>query len=113
MPTKDLIPDRAGIPAQAKRHADTAEQYRDLCSNCDNGDACAGGTRPRRPIFFCEAFVVFGAPPAPESGRAAPEQPAGTLSTNGYLGLCANCDNVRTCTSPKPAGGIWHCEEYR
>ena len=113
MSTKDPFPDRAGIATGAMGRFDTAGQYRDLCSNCDNGSACGGRTRPRRPIFFCEQFEVFGAALAPESDRSAEEKPRQTRSLNGHIGLCMNCDNAGTCVLPKPEGGIWHCEEYR
>jgi hypothetical protein len=113
MPTKDPFSNRARTQRHAVGRFDTSEEYRDLCSNCDNGDACCGRTRPTRPIFFCEAFVVFGAEPAPESDRSAEAKPRETWSANGHIGLCVNCDNVRTCVMPKPEGGVWHCEEYR
>jgi len=29
-----------------------------------------------------------------------------------FKGLCINCDNRFTCVLPRPAGGVWHCEEY-
>lgn len=112
MPTKDPLSYRASVLPDATRRFDTARQYRDLCSNCDNGSACDGRTRPKRPIFFCEEFVVFGAPPATESDRSE-EKPSGKWSANGHIGLCTNCDNAGTCTLPQPLGGVWHCEEYR
>ncbi len=27
-------------------------------------------------------------------------------------GLCSNCENLKTCTLKKLAGGVWQCEEY-
>ena len=27
-------------------------------------------------------------------------------------GLCVNCDLRRDCTYPKPASGVWNCDEY-
>jgi hypothetical protein len=33
--------------------------------------------------------------------------------TTKYAGLCMNCDHRKTCRHPKPAGGVWHCEDYR
>ncbi len=112
MPTRDPLENRTSVTPHAARRSDTAEQYRDLCSNCDNGSACDGRTRPRRPIFFCEEFVVFGAASAAESDRTE-EKPSKKWSANGHIGLCTNCENARTCTLPKPQGGVWHCEEYR
>lgn len=29
-----------------------------------------------------------------------------------YKGLCKNCKKRKTCTLPKPEGGVWRCEEY-
>ena len=113
MPTKDPFSSRADASTDATGRADTAGQYRDLCSNCDNGDSCGGRTRPRRPIFFCEQFEVFGAVPAPEPAQAVRAQQTKPQTSNGRLGLCVNCDNASTCVSSNPPGGVWHCEEYR
>ena len=32
--------------------------------------------------------------------------------TSSLKGLCINCENRETCILPKPAGGVWQCEEY-
>ena len=29
-----------------------------------------------------------------------------------FKGLCKNCKKRKTCTLPKPEGGVWRCEEY-
>ena len=29
-----------------------------------------------------------------------------------YKGLCKNCKKQKTCTLPKPEGGVWRCEDY-
>ena len=113
MTLKGSSPTPADIPSHAMGHSDASGSYRDLCSNCDDGDRCEGRIGPKRPIFFCEEFVVFGAAPMPEGDRAVRVQPKETRSTRGRIGLCVNCDNVETCDSPKPEGGIWHCEEYQ
>ena len=113
MPIKDPFPNPADIPIHAIGYADTAGQYRDLCSNCDNGDACVDRTRPKRPIFFCEEFMVFGAAPMSELDRAVQIVSKRTRNTNEHIGLCMNCDAAAACALPKPEGGIWHCEEYR
>jgi len=105
MPTKDPFPNRANVLTHAAGQSNSTGEYRDLCSNCDNGDACCGRTRPTRPIFFCEEFVVFGAEPAPEPDRSAEEKPRRHGAPNGYIGLCVNCDNARTCVMPKPEAG--------
>lgn len=111
MPTRGPFPNRADV--RIRMNSDDSDPYRDLCSNCDNADACDGGTRPRRPIFFCESFEVFGAAPVMERDQDNPAPLRAAPSANGYAGLCMNCDNVRVCMLPKPEGGVWHCEEYR
>ena len=112
MPTRKPSSSRGDVPTRLSR-LDDSDEYRDLCSNCDHGDECVDGTRPRRPIFFCEHFEVFGAAPTLEPARAARVQASVRPSTNGHIGLCMNCDNARICVMPKPEGGVWHCEEYR
>ena len=112
MPAKRPSPDPASAPRYALGRADASRPYRDLCSTCNHAEACAGRSTPERPIFFCEEFDVFVSVPAPQPGQAAPTQPTKRQSTNEHTGLCMNCDNVGTCTLPKPEGGVWHCEEY-
>jgi len=52
-------------------------------------------------------------PDKPEKDDS-PDKPTGTKPEVGELkGLCINCENRFTCILPKPAGGVWHCEEYR
>jgi hypothetical protein len=29
-----------------------------------------------------------------------------------FKGLCKNCKKHKTCTLPRPEGGVWRCEEY-
>ena len=112
MSAKDPFPDRAALSTLAGIRRGTSGLYRDLCSNCDNAGSCEGRTRPRRPIFFCEEFMVFGAAPAPEPAPGTQPQTQQASGINGHIGLCMNCESADTCTLPKPAGGIWHCEEY-
>jgi len=111
MPSGVPFPDRAGLPANGQ--SSISEQYRDLCSSCENAGEHATRGRPRRPIFFCEEFEVSTAASIPESGRAVEEMPRDTHRGSGRMGLCVNCENAGTCTLPRPEGGIWHCEEYR
>lgn len=110
MPSEVPFPDRAGVPAGGQ--SSTSEQYRDLCSSCDNAEEHATHGRPRRPILFCEEFEVFTTASVPELERAVEQMPRKTHSVSGRMGLCVNCANAGTCTLPRPEGGIWHCEEY-
>ena len=90
-----------------------------LCVTCNNAPDCYY-LALRGPALFCELFdgyapleerrpqgdraVVVGTPFAVQTGA---EQ------TPPLLGLCVNCENRAECVHPKPAGGVWHCEEYR
>ena len=90
-----------------------------LCGTCNNAPSCFF-LASRGPALFCELFDNF-VPPAARTGGA--EIAPSTVSSLGdmsaeeaastYTGLCMNCENRRTCRHPKPAGGVWHCEEYR
>ncbi len=79
-----------------------------LCSTCNNAASCFYRAQ-RGPALYCELFDNFVADP-PDDPPARP-RPA-TNVTNGYTGLCMNCENRTTCRHPKPEGGIWHCENY-
>ena len=74
-----------------------------LCSVCV-GTACHVRGAPTVERTSTEKAL----PSADSSAalRAAEEE------TSKYTGLCVNCENRRTCAHPKPAGGVWHCEDY-
>ena len=113
MPTDHLVPDPASIPPYTVGRRGDSRRYRDLCSTCNHAVACGGRSTPQRPIVFCEEFDVFipmpvAAPALDVSARAGKRQIASKRP-----GLCMNCDNAETCTTPKPEGGIWHCQEYQ
>lgn len=92
-------------------------KYRAICSTCKNAAGCTFPKNPAKPVLRCEEFEVDTCPPV-ETSRV--ERSPATASVDieaedsvKFLGLCSNCDNLRTCTFPKPAGGVWHCEEYK
>jgi len=88
-----------------------------LCETCTYQDAC--GLRPDfdPPVVFCEEFCPD------ETGQrrklaavrlqsvAAPD-PDLELESVEMIGLCKSCANRNRCTLRKPAGGVWHCEEF-
>ncbi len=85
-------------------------EQRELCSTCNNQSTCMYRKTRNHPIFFCEQFDPY----VPVSGATVTKHYSPQLiSHNNVKGLCSNCDNYKTCTLPKPEGGIWHCEEYR
>lgn len=49
-----------------------------------------------------------------EAGRGAFARSAKEAKiTTEFTGLCSNCKSRETCAYPKPAGGVWFCEEYQ
>ena len=94
-----------------------------ICTNCRHQSTCTFPGCADKPKLFCEEFECLGASCAEaESGLGilntkpaamVKEQDAGETDASKYLGLCVNCDNRESCNHPKPAGGVWYCEEYR
>ena len=88
-----------------------------LCSNCKNDSDCTFKKERQKPSFYCEEFEVAESPPikVTKKERTAANTPVDDeeADSSKFIGLCSNCDNRRTCTFPKPEGGIWHCEEYQ
>ena len=113
MSAKHSFPDPASIPRYSLGRSDASRPYRDLCSTCNHAKACGGRSTPERPIFFCEEFEAFVPAPAAGVTRTVPARPTERHVAGTPAGLCMNCDNAQTCTSPKPEGGVWHCDEYR
>ena len=96
-----------------------------ICGTCRHAAECTYPRNPRHPVYYCCEHEAFGesesdSPLSPLSSgvfaaratrmevppQAAPQEPS------GCLGLCSNCERRATCTFPKPAGGVWRCEEY-
>ena len=67
--------------------------------------------------MYCEEFEIEvttpGKTPVDETSRVAERHNAEVEDSSVSIGLCMDCENVRTCVFPKPEGGVWHCEEYR
>ena len=87
-----------------------------LCSTCNNAPTCFYRAS-RGPALFCELFDDY-VPPVRQTrdigvASAAAASVAPQRDGAEYVGLCMNCENRQACALPKPAGGIWHCEEYR
>ena len=110
MSRPQLIPTPTDVTPYVTASRSAAVRYRDLCSTCKHAEACGGRSTLEHPIFFCELFEVFA--PRPVLTLAAAPEPSDSRDASKYKGLCVNCENRTTCTSPKPEGGVWHCEEY-
>ena len=89
-----------------------------LCMTCNNAPSCFHRAR-RGPALFCELFDDYVQPelrtvskkvsPAAETSASLV---AAEDDTSTYEGLCVNCENRLSCGHSRPAGGIWHCEDY-
>ncbi len=88
-----------------------------LCRDCVNAPTCTFPRDPSRPVRSCDEFAPTdlardrqGSPLSTSAVFSTAISQAG--SEPGYLkGLCGQCTQRPTCTFPKPAGGVWHCEE--
>ena len=80
-----------------------------LCSTCNNAPSCFHRAR-RGAALYCELFDNYVADPTNDLPASTPA--ARVVASNGYRGLCMNCEHRGTCRHPRPEGGIWHCENY-
>ena len=84
-----------------------------VCSACKYDPACIYEAGSNSVILQCEQFEMAPPVPVARPTSAQPRALAGNgTDTNGYAGLCSNCENRETCVYPKPEGGVWRCEEY-
>lgn len=94
-----------------------------ICTTCKHRLTCTYPGSQDNPKLFCEEFECEGAQCSGAAGNigvvtSTPIEPATGADSGGqcgtkYLGLCVNCENREYCKYPKPAGGVWFCEEYR
>jgi hypothetical protein len=91
--------------------------YLGLCSTCVHAATCTYRIYGGQPVWHCNEFDdteeadPSERPSYQRSPQGAPLQPSETLAAQ--TGLCANCEERSLCRLPKPAGGVWQCEEYR
>jgi len=82
-----------------------------ICSTCVHAPYCTNARDASGPILYCEEFELEA--PAPSiQHKVRRLSPYEKQEPNGLMGLCSDCSKWRSCTFPKPEGGIWHCEEY-
>jgi hypothetical protein len=92
-------------------------EYSGLCVNCVNANTCTYPRELNRPVLQCEEFDCYEIPVEKTTvdrilAIASSQVSSGIEESVGLKGLCVNCENRKTCTFPKPAAGVWHCEEY-
>jgi hypothetical protein len=92
-------------------------RYRGLCQTCVNAPACTFPRNVTRPVWHCEEFDTYM---PSQTSKEIPSKVGPQLNSSyakkdisQYQGLCSNCENIKSCTYPKPEGGVWHCEEYK
>ncbi len=94
--------------------APAVESAGDLCRHCAHAADCSLRAHTDQPVYECSEYDD-GEPASPQRPMrlraVAPQERA--VEPPGLEGLCVNCDNRHDCTLPRPAGGVWHCEEYR
>ena len=94
-------------------------ETRGLCSTCRNAVGCAYLQQAESPVLQCEEFDGYQPPrrsagvPGARSASPPLGSDAGEEDASDYRGLCSDCEDRRTCTFPRPEGGVWRCEEYR
>ena len=77
---------------------------RGICLACREGQSCPH--HRGRIIVQCAQFQPIDIVSAGRDGLFDEVR-------NVHLGLCASCAEADLCASPKPEGGVWHCERYR
>ena len=88
-----------------------------LCLSCRHSHTCTFPVDEDHPVIHCEEFEqIRTVSKKTEAGEQKvstidPQEPV--TDKHLFLGLCANCDNRRTCIYAHTEGGVWHCEEYK
>jgi len=90
-----------------------------LCVTCNNLAACIHREHRDLPVWQCEEFDDSDLTMESQTndGNSPNIDEEESLSANYknstlFIGLCSNCKSRKSCTHPKPEGGIWRCEEY-
>jgi hypothetical protein len=87
-----------------------------LCRTCVRAPECTFPRDPRRPVRSCDEFDGADTPPSEHTPRTVtasvfPSEDAPEKGATELKGLCVQCGRRQTCAYPKPAGGVWHCDE--
>ena len=87
-----------------------------LCRSCVKAEECTFPRRPGHIVRSCDEFEGADGPRSeyvPMAGGSSIFAAGGAAqgATTELKGLCAQCARRLTCAYPKPAGGVWHCDE--
>lgn len=87
-----------------------------LCTTCVHVTACVYCLVRGGDVIYCDMFDDGSGKIGSEetSGRSRISLAVDSRDDEGgkFEGLCANCATRHSCTKPRPAGGVWHCEDY-
>jgi hypothetical protein len=107
------------VKVQTVTDVSAKPQYGGLCLTCDHARSCTYPRDPERPVLQCEEFEAYDMPVERAtvedflaSGNVKAQAASNHNGDAESRGLCANCENRKTCTFPRPEEGVWHCEEY-
>ena len=100
------------------------EKHKGLCPACVYKGECTYVKDTNKPVMQCCEFKGIGEVQEQKliyRRRSEGEtvwdisRPVLTKqeSESELKGLCKICSLRNECTFPKPAGGVWHCEEYQ
>jgi hypothetical protein len=84
---------------------------RGLCGTCRNAPGCTFPRTAGATVMECLEFD--GESRAESAPTAAARSGTRDEPFAHEHGLCPWCDKRPTCVFPKPAGGVWSCEEYQ
>ncbi len=115
----------AVIPPQSERHplGEVLEtEDGDTTSVCQlPGGLCAdsvplpfrrAGDRPRDELEEVDEYTDIAAMQMPGALIEACVETQNPVEHRSVRGLCATCIHNNACDFPRPAGGVWRCEEY-
>lgn len=78
-----------------------------LCPDCIHSSNCVLKT-PLTVVFQCEEYDSF----LPTKEKKITQQSDLPYPSN-LIGLCTNCDHVKTCVLRQPESVIFNCEHYQ
>lgn len=90
-----------------------------LCSACIHEQGCVYPKSKDQVVINCGQFEPCATVSRPKPSRDQVEleklwrKPSHSESEAKFKGLCSSCADRDVCIYPKPAGGVWRCEEYR
>jgi hypothetical protein len=92
---------------------------RGLCSACKHEEGCIYVKGKEQIVLNCGQFEPSPPIQRPPTGRDQAEleklwkESSRQETETKFQGLCSSCEDRNVCIYPKPAGGVWRCEEYR